>query len=234
MSFSANGDQSLEANDVNTVTVQDSNFEGYDFAALDLSDVDTIVVKASQFNGEGVGRSAVLFEDESSTTVNFTFINNFVFNHSAASVDIVPYSIYASPYSSPLTVKIYNNSFYDNKYSIDLVGSQTIKNNAIYSTLGQYAFDGTTYTATLTSDFNLYYGPLNYSATNLTNWRTLVGGEASSFVANPQFTSATNLHLQSTSSAIGAGVSLLAVLEDIDGDARPYFSGGYDIGADEY
>ena len=67
---------------------------------------------------------------------------------------------------------------------------------------------------------------------NLAAWAAATGKDANSWLVDPLFVSATDLHLQGTSVLIDVGTDIAAVTDDIDGgDARP--AGSYDIGADE-
>ena len=85
---------------------------------------------------------------------------------------------------------------------------------------------------TLFSDFNLFYGNAAEEVTyeySLSDWQTM-GFDGSSFEADPQFVSGTDLHIQSTSPAVNAGQTLTHVVGDIDGQSRDSW---FDIGADE-
>lgn len=72
------------------------------------------------------------------------------------------------------------------------------------------------------SNFRAYTSVLSGAGTN----------DNASIKSNPDFTSATDLHLIGTSLALNAGATIATVVDDIDGDARP-LEGVYDIGADE-
>lgn len=65
----------------------------------------------------------------------------------------------------------------------------------------------------------------------LAAWQGATAKDAASLSVDPLFRSATDLHLQGTSTLLGLGTSLSGVTADIDGDPRP--AGSPDIGADE-
>ena len=85
----------------------------------------------------------------------------------------------------------------------------------------------------LESDDNLFLGAATCDVLNeisLSEWVTW-GYDAHSFEDDPLFVSSSNLHIQSGSPAIDAGLNLYSfVSEDIDGQARDTL---FDIGADE-
>jgi hypothetical protein len=64
----------------------------------------------------------------------------------------------------------------------------------------------------------------------LSAWQTATGSDAASRAEDPLFVSATDFHLQPSSTLLGAGTSIAAVTVDIDGEAR---DNPPDIGADE-
>ncbi|MBK7965246.1 MAG: hypothetical protein IPK10_08075 [Bacteroidetes bacterium] len=68
----------------------------------------------------------------------------------------------------------------------------------------------------------------------LVNWNSAVNGQDDNSIAiNPEFLSASDLHISSTSANVNdQGISITTVLKDIDGDLRSLSSP--DIGADEY
>ncbi len=127
-------------------------------------------------------------------------------------------------------------------------GTITTKNNifanftASQTTAKHYAYFLSS--GTITSDKNVVYIGSGTSGTNgftgfssatdriaLTDWQTATSQDAGSFATDPQFTSATNLHLTfSGSPASNAGTSIAGITTDIDGDKR---TATPDIGADE-
>ena len=75
-----------------------------------------------------------------------------------------------------------------------------------------------------TINFNNYFSAQHVGVngttnrTTLANWVTFSGQDANSFAQNPQFVSATDLHIQACQGL--AGTTIAAITTDIDGDAR--------------
>jgi parallel beta-helix repeat protein len=124
----------------------------------------------------------------------------------------------------------------------------TLRNNIFYQgatggpTTAKYAIILTPYPMyTTVSDYNLFYAPFvnvglyGLSQNTLADWQSASGLDMHSVSADPDFVSLSapfDLHLQETSPAIGAGVPVAIVTDDIDGNPRdPVMP---DIGADEY
>ena len=120
-------------------------------------------------------------------------------------------------------------------------GSIDIRNNIFSNsqTIGvRYAiYSGAAATVFSNINYNDYFaqnvGFLTSARANLANWQTATSQDANSKAVNPDFVSATDLHLSTAS--IGkpmenAGVSLPGVTTDFDGDAR---GPAPEIGADE-
>ncbi len=115
--------------------------------------------------------------------------------------------------------------------------SQNITNNIFSNTEGGYAAKFNTPNAILSSDYNDFYSTgasfVGWGAGNninsLTALQSVSGMNLHSEDINPPFTSDTDLHLISTILS-GIAIPLVAVTEDIDGDARALLPM---IGADE-
>jgi beta-glucanase (GH16 family) len=136
------------------------------------------------------------------------------------------------------TFLIYNNTFYQNgapslngggELDInELPQSVVLKNNVFYTyasgTLGYIDWEGTNPQANVSGSNNVWFnrgsGPSQTSA-NITQDPLFVNAAGSDF------------HLQATSPAKDAGVTVATVTRDHDGILRPQGS-GYDIGAYEY
>jgi len=87
-----------------------------------------------------------------------------------------------------------------------------------------------------TINFNDYFSSQNVgfmvsARVTLADWQAATLQDASSKAVDPLYISATNLHLQGTSTLIGAGTPIAGITTDIDGDTRNVTTP--DIGADE-
>ncbi len=119
-----------------------------------------------------------------------------------------------------------------------LNGSNNINivNNAFYGTVGN-AIEVLTTSGVLVSDYNLLYstgpyvGKWSSDQATLADYQTASGGDANSVSADPDFVSATDLHISTTSPANGMALAGLGIATDIDGQARD--ASNPDIGADE-
>jgi len=221
--FETTYDTAISAYFLDSLTVSDSTFEYANYGIVS-HDVTTLLIEKSTFLG---GTSAIAFDNTNTDLTSLDLQNNFIGSNSYSGLRDV------SAHGSNVNTNINNNSFYNN-LSTSALGGETFINNIVYSYPSQRAFYSTTYAATLTSDYNLFYGRLSTdpAALDLASWQTKTGLDLNSLVGDPLFTSTDDLHLSSsTSPAIDAGTDL-SVTEDIDGDSRP--AGSFDIGADEY
>jgi parallel beta-helix repeat protein len=118
-----------------------------------------------------------------------------------------------------------------------------LRNNILYHSGGgnHYAIsitgDLTTYP--LYSDYNDIYAPSAYvgfyagNRTTLAEWQSATGQDAHSISADPSFVSLStpDLHISPPSSVSGAGIAIVGITTDFDGDTRSSIP---DIGADEF
>ncbi|MEZ4273017.1 MAG: right-handed parallel beta-helix repeat-containing protein [Myxococcota bacterium] len=126
---------------------------------------------------------------------NNTIRNNIFYDHYDTAI-----------YNAIPGTKIYNNTFFDNRRTINItVGDTSIINNIIANTENAIASGNNTYE----------------SVTNLID-------DAPQFVNPPS-----DFHLKEGSDAINTGTALAQVATDFDGTARPQ-QGQYDIGAYEF
>ena len=111
-----------------------------------------------------------------------------------------------SVYTNSSNTMVYNNTIYNNARGIDIqyATGAIIENDIVYGNASAI----TNYAGPATIDHNLMTDPAFVNA------------------------AAGDFHLQPTSPAIGAGITISAVPMDYDGNPRP--SGAYDIGAYEY
>jgi PKD repeat protein len=129
----------------------------------------------------------------------------------------------------------YNDLVWNNPRGIAVGYGATntdIYNNTVYNNTGNAGIDITSSSTGAVVENNIAYhnGNGNYSdaGTGTTQDHNL-------FTKDPQFVDAANhnFHLQSTSPAINAGITIALVTTDYDGVSRPQ-GGAYDIGAFEY
>ncbi|MEX0966024.1 MAG: CARDB domain-containing protein [Bacteroidia bacterium] len=189
-------------------------------------------------NGNTSIRYGILIYSSSGTSSKSALVaNNFV----SCGTSSWPYPLYL--YSSSY-IDVYHNSFNaqgnsNSGYSYIAAGSNIrLKNNIFANSSGGSAFYITSSSAVTSSDFNNFYtsgstlgywSPTTYS--NLSSLRSGTGMDGSSLSINPQFVSATDLHVRE-SILNGAGTFLSSVSEDIDGELRDSIAP--DIGADEF
>lgn len=192
-------------------------------------------------------------ENNGFTATGVNIRDNFIYNNRNAGVLVGS----NQPNSKVTYSSITNNSLYKNytdggwggEISLQNTDYLSIKNNIVYSAsnimmIALYGYNSTN----LSSDYNLYYGASGSAATTTFDWYPtgMTYGSLSAFVAatgldahstygNPNYLSATNLHLSSTSPAINAGdpAFVIGYQEfDIDKQNRKQ-NGRVDKGADE-
>lgn len=144
-------------------------------------------------------------------------------------------------------IKFYNNSCYLTGTSYLLYLSGALITASIYNNCFSAPTSGSfirSYQVLNTSlvqiDRNIYYTPLassNFinggsSPINFATWQITTGSDANSFLTDPQYFSATDLHINNALLPNGGGQPLPEVTEDIDGEPRDPHTP--DIGADEY
>lgn len=116
-----------------------------------------------------------------------------------------------------------------------LVNTQTVGTNryTVYSGAANTVYSNINYNDYYFTGPNLGY-MTSANVLDLAAWKTATGKDVNSVSGDPNFISATNLHIQTTvvSPVSNAGTPIAAVTTDYDGDSR---SGSTpDIGADEY
>ena len=199
-------------------------------------------------NGRG-GGAAINMDGTQHTVVS----NNILYNNHANG--ITAYRIDAA--GGPKGNQIYNNTIVmspDARFAVlfgQTSGRNTMQNNILYNLNSRRG--GISYISERTdvpnvdSDYNIFGKEAPKIAVDdgskyytLSQWQTLKRSELHSAVASttdlfvePSADPATaDYHLKGGSPAIDAGVALRSVLDDIDGQRRPYGT-AYDVGADE-
>ena len=142
-------------------------------------------------------------------------------------------------------VGIYHNSLHitsteTNARALSLHGGNNIEllNNIIANSGGGYALYANSTSNISLSDYNNFYttgGTLTYRTgggqPDLTAWQVASGFDANSLSVDPDFITATDLHMNTAISLFRAGTPLSAVTDDIDGETRDLSTPS--IGADE-
>lgn len=157
---------------------------------------------------------------------NNTFYNSS--NHiDAYSMDI----FYNNGDATPPNLKFVNNiinASYSPAIRIRITNYSNLSGfcNNLFSVVGHNA-----YYAPSNNFFNI---PSQYLGSNLTDWNNLFYKDSTSFIANPQFTSIYNFHIQPLTQNFAlsnTGIPWNGLATDIDGNLR---SSTPDIGADEF
>ncbi len=206
---------------------------------------------SSMTNLAAMGNTAISIESFGTYNVH----NNFIYGFSLTASSPTAYVRGIKNSSANATLNCYFNSIYmfdmaaGWNVSYDGIrisnGTNTLKNNIVYN--GSIDFpayciyrEGTN--GTLVSDYNDFYGVdntnsiigyWNTAATQtLAAWINASGLDSNSLSVNPNFVSASDLHLQNTSSpVVGKGMAVEGITLDIDGENRDVIP---EIGADEF
>jgi hypothetical protein len=151
------------------------------------------------------------------------------------------------------TSEIYHNSIAYHEHTAIYLADQNsatskshdIQNNILYSNTYAFTYGGDI--SDLNSDYNMFDGTITTTTgfgdeLTLSEWQSENGYDSHSSEDNPIFSHSLSgatlteddLHIDSTSPAIDAGIDTLGIIEDIDGEVRILFNNTPDIGADEY
>ncbi|SFW69531.1 right-handed parallel beta-helix repeat-containing protein [Chitinophaga sancti] len=192
-------------------------------------------------------------ENNNYTATGINIRDNFIYNSRNAGI-----LVGSNQANSKVTYStIMNNSLYKNntdggwggEISLQNTDYVTIKNNIVYSASDIMMIALWGYSSThLVSDYNLYYGASGSAASSTFDWyptsttygslaafTAATGLDAHSTYGNPNYVSATNLHLGSTSPAINAGdPSFVLGYQEFDIDKQSRIQNSrVDKGADE-
>ena len=145
-------------------------------------------------------------------------------------------NFYFNSFHTTGTNETSSNAFYWNGPSD---GNNTIKNNIFTASIGRaiyVAAVGAGNEGVAGSDYNDYYtSAARYAywqgeVANIAELRTASGDDVNSIELDPNYTSATDLHITDFSNVGDAGITIVGITDDIDGDDRGIPP---DMGADE-
>lgn len=246
---------------VNSSTGTSSTMSGIQLAGvINGGTISRNIIKDIRQNNTAGWGSNGIYMTASSTTSGVNIINNFVSDIASqgfADVTSVDNG-YGIMIDTGGGYNIYNNTVVLNTNqganaasgitaainiaaAVSTVGSIDLRNNILMSTqtlgtrYGVYDSSSAGAGVFSTIDRNDYFaqnvGFLTSARPTLANWQTATGQDTNSQAVDPIFVTATDFHLQPTSTMLGAAISLGAVTNDIDNDPRP--AANPDIGADE-
>ncbi len=157
---------------------------------------------------------ALLKQNVTGTTVNYTS-GCIAISSTSATVAELQNNIFVNMNASSRAFSVFTSG------TGTILASASMSNNAYYSnSIG-------------------YYNSVNYAT--LADWQTATGKDANSIFYNPNFVSATDIHIPNTPSKLESGGIAGTITTDIDGQTRPGPAGSVngggtapDIGADEF
>lgn len=203
------------------------------------------------------GTGAFGMQLSATPTTNIVIANNFIWDiqaNGSATVASNGHGITVNGAATAGGYKIYHNSINMNTNQVVATGTSAalnltvavvaagaldVRNNIFANTQTtgtRYAvFSAAPATVFGTIDYNDYFAPsvgfIGGSArVTLADWQAATTQDANSKAVDPLFVSPTDLHLQATSTLLGAGVGGTGITTDIDGQTRDAVP---DIGADE-
>jgi hypothetical protein len=210
------------------------------------------------YHPSGASSQLGMYLTATPTTGTHTIANNFIFLD--ATMSHVDNNIYGIGVGAPPNTNhnIYYNSIYLAGTAVSGLSAGIARNRANLDIKNNIVFNnrtggsGTTYcifdstgVAGVTSNYNDLYCPTPGSnsqyvgyrnGTNfdsLVNWQTATGFDLNSISLNPDFVSATDLHINPSSTNVNnLGTPISGITIDYDGDTRDLITP--DIGADEY
>jgi hypothetical protein len=207
-------------------------------------------------SSSATGTGAFGMQLSATPTTNITIANNFIWYIQAAGSATVASNGHGITINGAATAggyKIYHNSINLNTNqasgttaalnitnAVVAVGAIDLRNNILANTQTAGATRFAVFTAAAanvfsTIDYNDYFaqnvGSLGGTVRpTLADWQAATGQDANSKAVDPLFVSATDLHLQPTSTLLGMGIAGTGITTDIDGQTRDTPP---DIGADE-
>jgi parallel beta-helix repeat protein len=226
----------IQVFNISTLSIEQNkikNFNGTHGIEVKSSAASCLINKneITNLNGSGVYGISLDCNDSEIT-------NNFVTHN------------YVGIYLTQSTSAIQHNSFaYQSSHAIgiDTYGAGTgvydIQNNIFYE--NDRIYDPSMDIYAIQSDYNLFNGTITVASGNggsLADWQNAYSLDLNSIEDDPIFShtltgsslTEDDLHIDSTSPAIDAGIDTLGIIEDIDGEVRVLFNNTPDIGADEF
>ncbi len=219
-------------------TITSASGANTSYAAIDIDNSSGATRVLSNIIGSDFMRSGIVIDNSDATSGNEALVaNNFVFiggsYNAPRGIDITG-SDYVNVYHNTVSMTSSNNSL---GYAALYMGSTTIAdgtinivNNIFSVTNGGTSQTGIYLASTNnrvdigTIDYNNYYATgsasIAYSSGDYTlaTWQALLSDDANSLELDPQFTSATDLHVAEL--GLSAGTGTVGITEDIDGDFR--------------
>lgn len=212
---------------------------------------DSIIEQNYSYNNDiGV---EIASEHAGKATSNITVRSNVIYNNRLTGIAMGGYN---EERGSTVNCKIVNNTLYKNDTFEDGSGqflvqydtrNNVIQNNIfVASSTDMLISNGYTKNSGNVVDYNLYFAPRGSSEANwiwknkeytgFSAYKSGTGNDTHSLFADPKFVSAANsdFHLQSSSPAIDAGNTDLAIIGTLDIDGKPRVQGvAVNIGAYE-
>ncbi len=138
----------MSLSNLDSIELSGNTFMVENGTALSITSSDSVKVEKNTFTS---GSSTAIYLSQ---VPSATVLNNFILGQTGKAIH---------SYQSDL--KLYYNSFYNNKYAVYLDGTADLKNNIFYAMDGQYAlyYEAINETGTsvaqvdLSSDYNLFY-----------------------------------------------------------------------------
>lgn len=242
--FSNQSSQALYISNMDSLTITDNTIstdkqeEGYQAIYVSYAENGLIINRNSMYAPSAKAMVEIRYSGQTFTSKGL-FANNMI---------QTDYS--GSSYGNTL-VEFYNSGFFDVVFNtmknsgnntggeiLSLNSSDNIdlKNN-IYNSTGEGEIIYVSASSSITSDYNVYWAPVaqsygywGTSVDNLLELQTETGGDMNSFVADPMFVAANDLHITNLDLFL-AGTAIPGITTDIDGDTR---FATPTIGADEY
>jgi parallel beta-helix repeat protein len=206
------------------------NAAGTDGGGLYISTVPTVTLEGNQFYSNTATRSGGGMYLSASSP--FTIVNNVIADGEAGAGGSGLYLRGTS--ESPTAGELVHNTLANNRHGnageavyVEQYTTIALTNNLIAGhEVGLYVQPGST--NTVTADHTLFFGnEIDTDGSTIVSTDAITGQDPL-FVDPDDW----DYHIRLSSPAVDAGADVPWLVEDVDGDSRP-FGNGYDIGADE-